>query len=83
MDFKSPWVQNLSPFNATVVRKNWSTRRNGLCLDLQRSDGVRIYLLHLDKVLPNIRVGTRVKTGQPIALSGNTGRSTAPPALSN
>lgn len=79
MDFKSPVGSKIyAPFDATVVRRNWSTRRNGLCLDLQRADGVRIYLLHLAKVLPNIRVGTRVKAGQFIALSGNTGRSTAP-----
>ena len=79
MDFKSPVGSKIyAPFPATVVRRNWSTRRNGLCLDLQRSDGIRIYLLHLDKILPNVRVGTRVKTGQHIAFSGNTGRSTAP-----
>ena len=79
MDFKAPvGAKIFAPFSGKIVRKNWSRRGNGLCLDIERSDGVRIYLLHLDKIVKGIGVGSWVKTGQHIAFSGNTGRSTAP-----
>jgi murein DD-endopeptidase MepM/ murein hydrolase activator NlpD len=79
MDFKAPVGSKIyAPFAGKIVRKNWSRRANGLCLDIQRSDGVRIYLLHLDKIVRGLGVGSWVKTGQHIAFSGNTGRSTAP-----
>ena len=79
MDFKAPVGSKIyAPFSGKIVRKNWSRRGNGLCLDIQRPNGHRIYLLHLDRILPKIRVGSWVKAGQHIAFSGNTGRSTAP-----
>lgn len=79
MDFKAPVGSKIyAPFSGKVVRKNWSRRGNGLCLDIQRPNGQRIYLLHLDRIVPGIRPGSWVKVGQHIAFSGNTGRSTAP-----
>ena len=79
VDFKAPvGTPILAPFSGKVVRKNWSRRGNGNCLDIERSNGQRIYLLHLDRIKPGIAVGSRVKAGQQVAWSGNTGRSTAP-----
>jgi murein DD-endopeptidase len=79
MDFKAPVGSKIyAPFSGKIVRKNWSRRGNGLCLDIERPNGIRIYLLHLDKVVSGLGVGSWVKAGQHVAFSGNTGRSTAP-----
>lgn len=67
-----------APFDATVSRRNWNTRRNGYCLDLKGPKGVHAIFLHLERVDDDIKPGVRVKKGQPLARSGNTGHSTAP-----
>lgn len=77
VDFKTPVGTVVkAPFSGTVARVNWSRRANGNCLDLRNGKGMRAYLLHLDSV--TVKRGQRVKAGQPVAKSGNTGRSTAP-----
>ena len=78
VDFKAPvGTPILAPFDGTVTRRNWSTRGNGRCLEVtDAKTGARAMFLHLSEI--SVRPGQRVKRGQPIARSGNTGRSTAP-----
>ena len=79
VDFKAPVGTPIyAPFAGTVQRVNWSRRANGNCVDIETRGGRRIFLLHLDRVDATIRPGVRVRAGQQIGLSGNTGRSTAP-----
>jgi murein DD-endopeptidase MepM/ murein hydrolase activator NlpD len=80
VDFKAEiGTTVISPFDGVVVRKNWAMRSNGMSVDLRDSrSGNNAYFLHLSAIDPGIKVGGRVKKGQPIGLSGNTGRSTAP-----
>ena len=79
VDFKTPIGTPVkAPFDVTVSRVNWSTRRNGNCLDLSGPGGVHVLFLHLDKMAEGIRAGRKVKQGEVVAFSGNTGRSTAP-----
>lgn len=79
VDFKAPVGTPIkAPFDGVVVKKNWGGR-NGNCLWLQDPrTGKEAKLLHLDRIAKGIGAGTRVKRGQQIATSGNTGRSTAP-----
>lgn len=77
MDFKAPvGAEVFSPANATVTRTNWNWSANGNCVELQFDDGHIAKLLHLSE--NKVEAGQRVTKGQVIALSGNTGRSTAP-----
>ncbi|MEM7675223.1 MAG: M23 family metallopeptidase [Myxococcota bacterium] len=80
IDFKAPIGTPVrAPFNGVVRRRNWSTRRNGLCLELSDPrTGRRALMLHLNSIYRRIRPGVRVKAGQKIATLGNTGRSSAP-----
>lgn len=78
VDFKAPvGTPIVSPFDGTVTRRNWSTRGNGRCLEIaDAKTGVRAMFLHLSEIV--VRPGDRVRQGQLLARSGNTGRSTAP-----
>lgn len=79
VDFKAPVGEPiLAPFDGQVVRRNWSFRRNGNCLQIVDGRGTEAYFLHLDRIDKSLRPGVRVKRGQVLARSGNTGRSTAP-----
>ncbi len=79
VDFKAPsGTPVTAPFDGTVTRKNWSFRGNGNCLELSGPGGLTAMFLHLEAVEAGIGPGTRVKKGQVVARSGNTGRSTAP-----
>lgn len=80
VDFKAPvGTPIIAPFNGVVARRNWSRRRNGNCLELINSkNGNNAYFLHLDSIPKHIQPGRRVKVGDVVASSGNTGRSTAP-----
>jgi murein DD-endopeptidase MepM/ murein hydrolase activator NlpD len=80
VDFKAPIGTPItSPFNGWVKRKNWSRRRNGNCLEIVDSKtGLSAYFLHLESFAKGVRPGARVKKGQLLARSGNTGRSSAP-----
>jgi murein DD-endopeptidase MepM/ murein hydrolase activator NlpD len=79
VDFKTPvGTEVRSPFDGVVVRKNWG-RRNGNCIELEDSQsGRHAKFLHLDSIEGPVASGARVKKGQLIAHSGNTGRSMAP-----
>ncbi len=80
VDFKAPEGTPVkAPFDGTITRRNWNFRVNGNALALRDASGRReAIFLHLDALPSDIRVGMRVKKGQAIAKSGNTGRSFAP-----
>jgi murein DD-endopeptidase len=77
MDFKADvGTDVVSPKAATVTRVNWKNSGNGNCIEVRYADGTLARFLHLDEVL--VEAGHHVKSGQVIAKSGNTGRSSAP-----
>lgn len=77
MDFKAPTGTPVhAPRAGRVTRANWRTAANGRCLEIEYDDGVRARFLHLSEV--RAAPGQRVQAGQVVALTGNTGRSTAP-----
>ncbi len=64
-------------FEGKVVRRNWNTRVNGYCLEIDHpKKGVITRYLHLSRAL--VKRGEYVKQGQKVGESGNTGRSFAP-----
>jgi murein DD-endopeptidase len=66
-------------FDGAITRRNWNFRGNGNSLEVTDSTGRRKALfLHLSELAPNVRVGTRVRKGDVIAHSGNSGHSFAP-----
>jgi len=56
---------------------NWNLRYNGNSIEVN-SKGRKLRYLHLSKVGEGVKAGTKVKAGQVLGLSGNTGRSFAP-----
>jgi murein DD-endopeptidase len=77
MDFKLPvGTPVAAPFDGLVTRTNWNWKSNGNCVEIQYTDGTIAKFLHLseNRVEPN----QRVSAGEIVALTGNTGRSTAP-----
>jgi murein DD-endopeptidase MepM/ murein hydrolase activator NlpD len=66
-----------SSFEGKVIRRNWNTRVNGYCLEIDHPrKGVITRYLHLSRAL--VKRGEYVKQGQKVGESGNTGRSYAP-----
>jgi len=80
VDFKTDiGTPVFASFKAQILRRNWSTRRNGNCLEVRYMDsGFRAIFLHLDEINDVARPGRIVDAGTEIARSGNTGHSTAP-----
>lgn len=77
MDFKTPAGTPVVAARAgRVTRTNWRKAVNGGCLELHLEDGTVAKYLHLDRV--EVAPGARVRPGQIVARTGNTGRSTAP-----
>ncbi len=77
MDFKTPvGTEVRSPRAGVVTRVNWNWGANGNCVEVKYDDGVLAKFLHLSE--NRVKQGDRVAVGQVIALTGNTGRSTAP-----
>ncbi|MFN2376317.1 MAG: M23 family metallopeptidase, partial [Candidatus Binatia bacterium] len=77
MDFKTPvGTEVSSPKAGTVTRVNWNWGANGNCIEIRFEDGVLAKFLHLNE--NKVNEGDKVIPGQVIALSGNTGHSTAP-----
>jgi murein DD-endopeptidase len=77
MDFKCAIGTPVeAPRAGVVTRVNWKRGGNGNCVELRYDDGTLAKFLHLDSV--KVRPGARVRAGQVIAATGNTGRSTAP-----
>src|SRR5262249_42563811 len=80
VDFKTPAGTPVkAPFDGVVTRRNWNVRLNGNSIEVAEAGGARIAMfLHLSEIPTEIHLGERVKRGQVIALSGNTGHSFAP-----
>jgi murein DD-endopeptidase len=79
VDFKTPVGTPVhATFAGVVKRRNWNFHGNGNCLEIEDAKGRRSMFLHLSEIEPAVRPGVRVKPGQLVAHSGNTGRSTAP-----
>lgn len=77
MDFKTPVGTPVhSPQAGVVLRSNWNWNSNGNCLELQYPDGTLVKYLHLSE--NKVKPGDKVEADQVIALTGNTGHSTAP-----
>jgi murein DD-endopeptidase len=77
MDFKTPvGTPVVAPRAGVVARIDWKLSGNGHCLDLRLDDGMNAKFLHLSAV--KVARGARVQAGQVVALTGNTGHSTAP-----
>jgi murein DD-endopeptidase MepM/ murein hydrolase activator NlpD len=67
-----------APFDGTIVRRNWNFKSNGNSLDLVDANGRHAIFLHLDVVPKEMAKGRRVRKGEQIASSGNSGHSFAP-----
>jgi murein DD-endopeptidase len=77
MDLKTPVGTPVHAPRAGVVRRiDWKLRGNGHCVEVRYDDGVTAKFLHLSAT--KVAAGARVRPDQVIALSGNTGHSTAP-----
>lgn len=77
MDFKTPMGTPVyAPKDGVVTRVNWNWGANGNCVEVRYPDGVMAKYLHLSE--DQVAAGDSVKSGQQIALTGNTGHSTAP-----
>jgi len=81
VDFKAPVGTPVrATFDGVIARKNWNFRGNGNSIEVQESGGqgrTAMYL-HLSEIPKSVKVGDRVKRGQPFARSGNSGHSFAP-----
>jgi len=81
VDFKTPLGTPVkATFDGVVARKTWNFHSNGNSLDIQEAGGKHrnALYLHLSEIPKAVEVGQRVKKGEVIARSGNTGHSFAP-----
>jgi murein DD-endopeptidase len=80
VDFKCPMETPIKmPFNGTLVKKNWNWHGNGNCLEfVDDATGRHAKFLHLSPLPESIKPGQHFKKGDQVALSGNTGHTTAP-----
>ncbi len=80
VDFKTPVGSPVvAPFDGVIERRNWHFSANGNCLDVRDpATGRHAIFLHLDVVPRDMGVGRKVRKGEVIASSGNSGHSFAP-----
>ena len=81
VDFKTPVGSPVhATFDGVIVSKNWNFRGNGNCLKVQETGGSgrTALFLHLSELPKSVQVGDKVKKGQVLAKSGNSGHSFAP-----
>ncbi len=80
VDFKTPVGSPVvSPFDGVVERRTWHFAANGNCLELRdTATGRHAIFLHLDRVPNEMQPGRKVRKGDAIAFSGNSGHSFAP-----
>jgi murein DD-endopeptidase MepM/ murein hydrolase activator NlpD len=75
IDVATGATQIVAPRDGVVVAKeNWPKGR-GIVLVLRHDNNIHTFYHHLYKE-PRLEIGEFVKTGQPIARAGNTGRTT-------
>ncbi len=81
VDFKTPVGTPVkATFDGEITRKNWNFRGNGNCLEVMEAGGqgrAAMYL-HLSELPKGIKPGDKVKKGEVLAKSGNSGHSFAP-----
>ena len=80
IDFKAPMGTPVKmPFDGTLVKKNWNWHGNGNCLEfVESATGHHAKFLHLSPLPESLEPGGHYKKGEQVALSGNTGHTTAP-----
>lgn len=81
VDFKTPVGTPVrATFDGTITRKNWNFRGNGNSIEIAESGSQHrtAMFLHLSELPKSVQPGQRVKKGDVIATSGNTGHSFAP-----
>jgi murein DD-endopeptidase MepM/ murein hydrolase activator NlpD len=81
VDFKTPVGTPVkATFDGTITRKNWFFRGNGNSLEITEAGAphMKAIFLHLSELPRTLTVGTKVKAGDVIAHSGNSGHSFAP-----
>jgi murein DD-endopeptidase MepM/ murein hydrolase activator NlpD len=80
IDFKTPvGTPVAAPFDGVIERRNWNFAGNGNCLDVRDlASGRHAIFLHLDVLSKEMGVGRKVRKGEVIASSGNSGHSFAP-----
>jgi murein DD-endopeptidase len=81
VDFKAPVGTPVrATFDGTITRRNWNFRGNGNSLEVEESGGRHrtAMFLHLSELPKAMQPGRRVKRGELIATSGNSGHSFAP-----
>jgi len=78
IDYAMPVGEHiLATANGRIVRAVYSNKTaSGIHIVIRHADGRQSWYLHLSRIL--VGVGKRVKAGDVIARSGNTGRSTGP-----
>jgi murein DD-endopeptidase len=80
IDFKTPVGSPVrAPFDGVIERRNWNFAGNGNCLDIHDgASGRHAIFLHLEVLPKEMAIGRKVKKGEVIASSGNSGHSFAP-----
>jgi len=80
VDFKAPVGTTVrAPFDGEITRRNWHFSANGNCLELVDANSRRhAIFLHLEAAPKEMQPGRKVRKGEVIAKSGNSGHSTAP-----
>ncbi len=81
VDFKtSVGTPVKATFDGTIISKNWNFRGNGNSLKIEEAGGKgrTALFLHLSELPKSVSAGQKVKKGEVIARSGNTGHSFAP-----
>ena len=81
VDFKAPTNTPVrATFDGTITRRTWAFKMNGNSLEVREDGGEQrtAIFLHLAEVPAEMHPGVKVKRGQVIAQSGNTGHSFAP-----
>lgn len=76
IDFGTPTGTPQKFLSAGTIRSAKADAYGGLYVQLKRTDGKGEWFLHCSKLL--VKAGDKVKAGQVVAYSGNTGMSTAP-----
>jgi peptidoglycan LD-endopeptidase LytH len=70
-------VLNISAKDVWKRSVNAGATRGGLSVAIRGDDGVRYYGSHLSSIAAGIRIGVRVKVGQTLAQTGDTGDASA------
>ncbi|WP_242393877.1 M23 family metallopeptidase [Anaeromyxobacter oryzisoli] len=79
VDFRTPvGTPVFATFDGVIERRNWNFAGNGNCLDVKDpATGRHAIYLHLEVLPKDMVPSRRVKKGEQIALSGNSGHSFA------